>query len=118
MQTLVYFLVWGAFIFFMMRFGCGAHVMGHVHSRRHDGEKPNASITVGGASWTPPAKNIDPVCGMTVETAGAKSTVHDGRVYYFCSQNCREKFEASPQSYAGGAASSLLNMEHSIEHQH
>ena len=33
MQTLVYFLVWGAFIFFMMRFGCGAHVMGgHRHA--------------------------------------------------------------------------------------
>ncbi len=116
MQTLVYFLLWGAFIFFMMRFGCGAHVMGHSH--RHGGRKSDASKTVGGASWTPPAKNSDPVCGMTVETAGAKSTVHDGHVYYFCSQNCREKFEASPQSYAGGAASSPQNMEHSNEHQH
>ena len=24
MQTLAYFLIWGAFFFFMMRFGCGA----------------------------------------------------------------------------------------------
>jgi YHS domain-containing protein len=42
---------------------------------------------------------VDPVCRMTIQTAGAKSAVHDGHVYYFCSQDCREKFEAAPTSY-------------------
>ena len=116
MQTLGYFLIWGAFIFFMMRFGCGAHVMGHGHS--HDaGARPDTSSSAGGAVWTPPAKDTDPVCGMTVETAGAKSAVYDGHVYYFCSQDCREKFETSPRSYTSSAASSPHNMEHSHEHQ-
>jgi YHS domain-containing protein len=118
MQTLVYFLLWGAFIFFMMRFGCGAHVMGHGHGHRHDGAGPDTSSSAGGARWTPPAKDIDPVCGMTVETAGAKSSVYDGHVYYFCSQDCREKFEASPRSYTSGATSSPHTMELSHEHQH
>ena len=31
MEALLYFAVWAAFIFLMMRFGCGAHVMGHGH---------------------------------------------------------------------------------------
>ena len=35
METLVYFLICGALIFFMMRFGCGAHVMGHGHGHHH-----------------------------------------------------------------------------------
>jgi YHS domain-containing protein len=110
-QTLAYFLVWGAFIFIVIRFGCGAHIMGHGHSRRRDGGKPGASQSWGGANWSPPSKDIDPVCGMTVETADAKSTVHNGNVYHFCSQDCREKFETSPQSYLGRAASSPRDME-------
>lgn len=37
MPTYLYFLLWGAFFFVMMRFGCGAHIMGHGH--RHDGNR-------------------------------------------------------------------------------
>ena len=115
MQTLAYFLIWGAFIFFMMRFGCGAHVMGHGHhhAKGNSGTLPSA----GAAGWAPPAKDIDPVCGMTIETAGSKSTVQNGHIYYFCSQECREKFEASPKSYTSGTASLPLNMEHTHELQ-
>ncbi len=47
MQTLAYSLIWGAFIFLMMRFGCGAHVMGHGHSRRDNGGKLDDPGTVG-----------------------------------------------------------------------
>jgi len=40
----------------------------------------------------------DPICGMQVEKAhpGA-TTVHDGVVVYFCSDHCRERFEAAPR---------------------
>lgn len=117
MQTLGYFLIWGAFIFLMMRFGCGAHVMGHRHGDRHDNENPGALPSPSVAGWMPPAKDIDPVCGMTIDTAGAKSAVQNGHVYYFCSQDCRQKFEASPISYTNGAVRSPLNMEHTHELQ-
>ena len=73
---------------------------------------------VGGARGTPPKTDRDPVCGMTVETAGARSVAHDGYVYYFCSDVCRKKFEASPQAYTSGAATSLHGKEHSHEHSH
>ena len=34
MPTVIYFLLWGALFFVMMRFGCGAHIMGHGHGHR------------------------------------------------------------------------------------
>ena len=37
MQTLAYFLIWGAFFLLMMRFGCGSHVMGHRNRHHRDG---------------------------------------------------------------------------------
>lgn len=114
MDTLVYFLLWAVFIFFMMRFGCGAHMMGHEHSSPR-GPK-NISSSRENLRWIPPAEDVDPVCGMTVDTAKAKSAVNDGHVYYFCSQDCREKFEVNPASYLVPAASSSSSMEHRYEH--
>lgn len=108
-QTILYFLIWGVFISMMMRFGCGAHVMGHRHHGQQNGEPD------GNPTWTPPEKDIDSVCGMSVETKTAKSAVHDGRAYYFCSQNCRQKFEDSPATYVARAADSTRAMEHSHE---
>lgn len=43
-----------------------------------------------------PERDADPVCGETVLTENARSTVHDGQVYYFCSHECREEFVADP----------------------
>ena len=50
--------------------------------------------------WIPPEKDLDCVCGETVKTVGARSSVHDGLVYYFCSSECREKFESTPSTFA------------------
>ena len=41
MPTYLYFLLWGAFFFMMMRFGCGAHIMGHGHGHCHGENKPD-----------------------------------------------------------------------------
>ena len=75
---------------------CGAHVMGHSH---HHGGKADDRSGDGNLRWVAPDQAVDPVCGMTVQTAGAKSAIHNGQVYYFCSQDCRLKFEAAPASY-------------------
>lgn len=93
MSALVWFLVWAALIFLMMRFGCGAHVMGHGRGQP-DGNSD------GKLRWQPPATDIDPVCGKKVKTDGAKPSVFNGLVYYFCSRDCREVFEAAPHLYA------------------
>lgn len=88
LANVLYFLLWAGLFVVMMRFGCGAHVMGH----RHHGRQPQT---------TPPDKAVDPVCGKSVETSMAKSTLYRGVAYYCCSQACREKFEAAPDSYLG-----------------
>ena len=46
------------------------------------------------------AEAIDPVCGMTVETATARHTfVYQGETYYFCCARCRQTFERQPAQY-------------------
>jgi len=43
----------------------------------------------------------DPVCGMRVDRAKAVTLEHDGVLRYFCSERCRERFEADPDAYPG-----------------
>jgi len=98
MEGLLYFLFWAALIFLMMRMGCGKHVMGHGHSpQQRDGAGESAQRE--GLTWEPPAKDTDPVCGKAVSTVAAKPSVFEGNVYYFCSRECREVFEAAPDIY-------------------
>ena len=45
----------------------------------------------------------DPVCGMNVDPARAKSTAqHAGKTYYFCCEGCATKFRATPDKYLNG----------------
>ena len=106
MPSWIFLLIAGVLIFMMMRGGCGGHVSGHG---RHGGRSDDRSR---GHGWTPPAQDTDPVCGMTVDTKTAKSAIHAGTAYYFCSQECRDKFEASPASYAHGGGATPQEMEH------
>lgn len=99
MNELVYFMLWAGIIFLMMRFGCGAHMMGHGRGKAKHGEGESEEQTAEKLRWTPPADDVDPVCGKTVTTETAKPSVHDGHVYYFCSRDCRERFEAAPTQY-------------------
>jgi len=100
--NILYFLLLAGLFVVMMRVGCGAHIMGHGH--RHGATGSNDHGGDSNARWVPPDRAVDPVCGMTVQTAGAKSAVHDGHVYYFCAQDCRAKFEATPASHVKVAA--------------
>jgi YHS domain-containing protein len=42
---------------------------------------------------------IDPVCGMDVEENSPHRAEHDGELYLFCSDGCRQKFERDPQRW-------------------
>ena len=47
-----------------------------------------------------PEDAVDPVCGMTVEVAGARHVAgYEGRDYYFCCPGCKRRFEAEPGQY-------------------
>jgi YHS domain-containing protein len=90
-KSLLSLLIWGGLFFFMMRYGCGAHIMGgHGHHGGHEG--------AGSATK-------DPVCGMDVDPQRpAGASVHEGKTYYFCSASCRDQFERSPQKYVSASA--------------
>ena len=48
----------------------------------------------------------DPVCGMTVDRSKALTMVVDGKTLYFCSEGCRQSYEA------GGAGGEHLTHAH------
>ena len=104
MSSVLYYLAIAAVFFVMMRFGCGAHVMGHGH-KAHPDREPDP----------PPAKARDPVCGMLVEVATAKSAMYRGRPYWFCSAEHRDQFEADPARYVAAADGAARSFE---EHHH
>ena len=101
MEALIYFLLVAALFAVMMRFGCGAHVLGH-RGKAGSGDQTRL---------VPPKKDKDPVCGMIVETAKAKTSVYSGRLYHFCSTSCRDKFEASPSSYITSTSNAPMGKE-------
>ena len=45
----------------------------------------------------------DPVCGASVETDTPVTFEQEGRTYYFCSRDCRRKFQQSPERFVSGA---------------
>lgn len=96
MEGLLWFLIFGGLFYFMMRYGCGAHM---VHG--HGGQGGHA----GGEG-----ESVDPVCGMTVAADQGYAKMYRGTEYRFCSRNCLDKFEAEPEKYlsptggAGGGA--------------
>lgn len=53
---------------------------------------------------TAPAPDRDPVCGMTVDSAKAKTagrtSTYEGKTFYFCNDECKKHFDAAPAKYA------------------
>ena len=45
---------------------------------------------------------IDPVCGMEVdERSTTDKATYQGQMYYFCSKDCKDEFQADPGEYIG-----------------
>lgn len=70
---------------------CGSHGGGHANETSEKGE----------SRWVAPKEFVDPVCGKAISTDDSKPSVHDGQVYYFCSHQCRDAFEAAPPEFTG-----------------
>jgi YHS domain-containing protein len=91
-KSLLSFLLWGGLFFLMMRYGCGAHIMGG-----HGSHGKSEGATEGQAK--------DPVCGMGVDRdKSTAASVYRGKTFHFCSTSCRDKFEKEPAKYAAAPA--------------
>lgn len=88
------FIIFAGLFYFMMRHGCGAHM---IHGHHGDHNKHNDTGNL---------KHIDPVCGMQVETDQGYGKMHEGVLYRFCSRNCLDKFESKPDKYLNQSNSS------------
>lgn len=98
MESLFSLLLFAALFYFMMRFGCGAH-MAHGHGGGGKGHGDHAGH--GGNHDRPAIAGAkDPVCGMDVPPGQGYTETHAGREYRFCSRVCLDKFDASPGQYA------------------
>ncbi len=102
---LVWIVIIGGVIYLMMRGGgagggcCGGHDHGghgHGDNGSHDRDVPQETAHGGMDHHGMDGK--DPVCGMTVRDNSINS-VYQGCGYSFCSEHCREKFDANPTDF-------------------
>ncbi len=98
MEFVTYFAVWALAFFLVILLRLRAEISSQ---QKLTGQQEGRSGAQNQAQpiWVAPKTDIDPVCGKTVNTANAKPSVYAGMVYYFCSRDCRERFEAAPESY-------------------
>ena len=53
---------------------------------------------------------VDPVCGMHVDPHNAPAqSNYDGKTYYFCSEECKRTFDATPEQYTASAEESTVD---------
>ena len=46
----------------------------------------------------------DPVCGMEIDSSqAAAQSQYQGQTYYFCSVECKQKFDANPREFLKNA---------------
>jgi YHS domain-containing protein len=51
-------------------------------------------------------KDVDPVCGMTVDVGNTRLvSAYRGESYWFCAEACRRAFEKNPDKYLAAKAS-------------
>lgn len=75
-------LLYAGLFYFLMRFGCGAH-MTHGHHKK--------KVT--------PEPIIDPVCGIKIEDEHGYGKLQNGNLYRFCSKECLDEFDKYPDKY-------------------
>lgn len=78
----------GASFFVMTRFAGGSHM-----ARGHEGE-------CCGSETTQKIDQIDPVCGNVVSDSQGYNKSYDGHEYRFCSRECLDEFEATPEKFS------------------
>jgi len=75
-------IIFAGLFYVMMRYGCGAHMIHGDHSKQGKSEK-----------------DIDPVCGMTIDVDKGYGKMHKSTLYRFCSRKCLDQFEDNPEKY-------------------
>ncbi len=89
MEGLISLLMFAGLFYFMMRLGCGSHMVHGKHNHDANENKSDNNNT----------NHIDPVCGMKINMDKGYGMMHKGELHRFCSRKCLDKFESGPDSY-------------------
>lgn len=74
---------------------------GTTHGTQGSQRMEGGSSTQGSQGTQGTQQMKDPVCGMKLEHGKSSHTSsYQGQNYNFCSQECKQKFDRSPQQYA------------------
>jgi len=69
---------------------------------------PAADMLPDTAAVMPDMEMVDPMCGMSVQVAGARYTsAYDGKTFIFCGAGCKARFDHEPERYAEGSRRGL-----------
>ena len=98
MEILLTIFLWAGLTVLIVRLSRDSQIWRQGHDRRQ-GLLRHIESDDPELRWVPPAKDVDPVCDKVILTEKAKPSVYAGMVYYFCSRECREIFEATPNMY-------------------
>lgn len=112
METMLSFALWVGLIWLLNRLGHDENITRQWYGYFQDpgGSCKGEGLRLHGVA---PERSIDPTCGSPVRPDKAKPSVHAGNVYYFCSRECREVFEAAPDLYVGKTDANQRKLEHS-----
>lgn len=58
----------------------------------------------------------DPVCGMETDQLAENMLEHEGRIFFFCSDECKARFKADPAKYLTGRKAKAAAMESHAHH--
>lgn len=102
MSGILWLLVIAVFFYFMMRFGCGAHMVHGGHGGHGGGSEGGMDHSGHGGSVESSSKDAnlkDPVCGMLFPASTGYSRMYLGKEHRFCSRKCLDQFDAEPARY-------------------
>jgi len=83
MEGLATLLFYALIFYFLMRFGCGAHLI-HGHNHQEDSHDEDEQHV------------LDPVCGKEVNSNQGYGIMYKEQLYRFCSRRCLEQFDEQP----------------------
>lgn len=106
MDVVYYLIIWAVVFLPILTFGICADIS--VEKLFETKERGNGQREIASRlRWFPPQRDVDPVCNMTQQTATAKPADYNGLVHYVCSHDCRERFEATTETYQAAPANSV-----------
>jgi len=92
--------------------GFGHDGLGHHGHHGHRGQDDEDGTR---RASPQPIEAVDPVSNSAIPTAGAITSVYQGKAYYFASKENRGRFEAAPQDFAGKAQAAAMTAGDDVE---